>query len=251
MDEAGVTEIQAIATSVVREANNGPAFAIRVRESIGIDLKVVSGETEAALATRGALLPVSVPFDNTLIVDIGGGSTEFIFTDKTSPLFIQSTDLGVVRLTENLLHHDPPSSDEIDGVRRFINDRTTAVKKQLYTQGFTVPFTSNVLLIGIAGTPTTMAAMDLQLEEYDRERVTNHTLSQSRIRSLFQRLCDKSSTQRLTLPGMQQGREDLIIPGMLITLQVMETFELDPLRVIDSGILEGLILMQEPIDSIL
>lgn len=243
MDDLKVESLVAVATSVVREACNGKKFINRVKDSAGIDITVITGEIEAKLATRGALLPIQSPFDHVLIFDIGGGSTEFIFTNGTNPLFIESTDLGVIHLTETILHDDPPTVDQIAAVRQAVRNRLTQLRSRFEGQEL-FPFSPDdrVILIGIAGTPTTIAAIDLEMKEYDRDRITNHKLTSPHIEKIFQRLIQLPNAQRLNIPGLQKGREDLIIPGIIITQEVMDVFNLAPLRIIDSGILEGILL---------
>ncbi len=247
--DLGTESVVAVATSVVREASNKQTFVERAEKTAGIYVRVISGETEAALATRGALLPVTLPFDHALILDIGGGSTEFILTNGISPHLIESTDLGVVRLTEESLHHDPPDASELAALEQTITNRIRKVRKLFQAKGG-LPFRpgSRIILVGIAGTPTTIAAIDLQMQEYDQKRITNHTLTRKGVEKIFQRLVHKTTTERLLIPGLQKGREDLIIPGLMITLGVMDIFELMHLRVIDSGILEGIILADYIVD---
>ena len=241
--ECATDKILAVATSVVRDAHNGADFIGQVREQTGIEIVTISGETEALLACRGALLTVDVDYDQAFILDIGGGSTEFILTQRTAVLRVESIDLGVVHLTDKHLHHNPPQEEELVTIERIIATKIQNVKKQFQTASL-YPFSCDhrIILIGIAGTPTTLAALDLQLAQYDREKVTNHLIEIKRIREIFQKLIAMTAEKRLSLPGLQKGREDLIIPGILITMGVMDIFEFSTLRVIDSGILEGLAL---------
>ena len=241
--ERKTNKIIAVATSVVRDAHNGKDFIDKVRKQTEIEIIPISGKTEAELACRGALLPVDGEHDQALIFDIGGGSTEFILTERAEALRVESIDLGVVHLTERHLHHDPPQEEELATIEKIVTTKIQNVKKQFQIASL-YPFSCDhrIILIGIAGTPTTLAALDLQLAQYDRGKVTNHLIEIKRIREIFQELITKTSVERLSLPGLQKGREDLIIPGILITMGVMEIFEFSVLRVIDSGILEGLIL---------
>lgn len=235
--------VRAVATSVVRAAANGAVFAQKVREETGLEICPISGEAEARLAACGALLPVNVAYDQALIFDIGGGSTEFIVTEGTAPREVLSIDLGVVHLTERYLHHDPPLATERAVIEEEISLAVHDVRARLGMAAL-YPFAphARVELVGIAGTPTTLAAIDLGLKEYDRDKVNNHFMSRARIRELYRELAALSSEQRLLIPGLQAGREDLILPGSMIITAVMETFGFKTLRVIDSGILEGLIL---------
>jgi exopolyphosphatase/guanosine-5'-triphosphate,3'-diphosphate pyrophosphatase len=241
--ERKTNKIIAVATSVVRDAHNGKDFIDNVREQIEIEIILISGETEANLACQGAVLPVDCEYDQAFIFDIGGGSTEFILTQRTEVLKVESIDLGVVHLPEKYLHHDPPQEEELAAIEKIVATKIQNVKKQFQIASL-YPFSCGhrIILIGIAGTPTTLAALDLQLAQYDREKVTNHLVEIKRVREIFRELIVKTAAERLSLPGLQKGREDLIIPGILITMGVMEVFEFSVLRVIDSGILEGLVL---------
>ncbi|WAC08580.1 MAG: Ppx/GppA phosphatase family protein [Thermodesulfobacteriota bacterium] len=236
-------KIIAVATSVVRDAHNGKDFIDKVREQTGIEITLISGDTEAKLACRGALLPVDCEYDEAFIFDIGGGSTEFILTRMTDVLRVESIDLGVVHITEKYLHHDPPQEEELTAIEKIVATKIQTIKKQFQSASL-YPFKRDhrIILIGIAGTPTTLAALDLQLAQYDRGKVTNHLVEIKRIKEIFQGLIVKTVAERLSLPGLQKGREDLIIPGIIIAMGVMEIFEFSALRVIDSGILEGLVL---------
>ncbi|MCD6353773.1 MAG: exopolyphosphatase [Proteobacteria bacterium] len=236
-------EVIAVATSVVRRALNKDTFIEKVRKEAGIEIHLISGVTEAMLAAKGALLPLQEAFDHALIFDIGGGSTEFIFTKGTRHITMESIDLGVVHLAEVFLLNDPPQKNELVALDKTIQAKIQPVKQRFRDYGL-YPFKPDcrVILIGIAGTPTTLAAIDLKLVKYERTRVTNHTLNSGRIVEIFQQLTKKTAAERLLIAGLQKGREDLIIPGVLIVKGIMNTFGFSTLRVIDSGILEGIML---------
>ena len=236
-------KVIAVGTSVVREARNGSIFIQRAKEETGIQVNLISGEIEATFAAKGALLPVTVEFGQAFIFDIGGGSTEFILTHGTKVVKVESIDLGVVHLAEEYLHADPPRQNEMAILEKIIHSKIEMVRERFET-GMMCPFDSDsmTILVGIAGTPTTLAAIDLKLAPYDRERATNHILETTRITEIFQELIGKSAAERLLTPGLQKGREDLIVPGTMIVREIMNTFGLSLLRVIDSGILEGLLL---------
>ncbi|MBN2468469.1 MAG: exopolyphosphatase [Deltaproteobacteria bacterium] len=237
----------AVGTSVVRNARNRIAFIETVRRETGIEIHPVSGLVEARLAARGALLPVNDPDDSAFIFDIGGGSTEFIFTSNAEVLRMETIDLGVVHLTEHYLLTDPPRKGELTALKETVYPKVAAVRENFQSAGF-YPFSTGAQtrLIGIAGTPTTLAAIDLRLSEYDRGKVTNHCLTSDRIRELFEDLTKKRAEERLLTPGLQKGREDLIIPGIIIVEAVMDLFGFAVLRVVDSGILEGILLSIPP-----
>ena len=241
--EVGVDKTIAVATSVIREAKNGRDFIEKARGKTGIEVIPISGETEAELSARGALLPVNSEYNQALIFDIGGGSTEFILAQGNKLLRTESIELGVVHLAEEHLYNDPPQKKELAVIEKIIHSKIQKVR-QHFQDSSLYPFKpdSRVILIGIAGTPTTLAAIDLKLAEYDREKVINHTLPSERIEEIFQELIRKKATDRLIMPGLQKGREDLIIPGIIIVKEVMGIFGFSVLRVIDSGILEGVVL---------
>ena len=238
-----VDKVIAVATGVVRKAKNRLDFIQKVKEEAGIEIHPISGEIEAKLSARGALLPVNSEFDRALIFDIGGGSTEFILTQGTELLMVESIDLGVVHLCEEQLYNDPPKKKELTEIEKIVDFKIREVRKRFQRASF-FPFKpeSRVILIGIAGTATTLAAIDLKLVEYDREKVINHTLEIKRITEIFRELIRIPAAQRLSVPGVEKGREDLIIPGLIIILKIMEFFDFSVLRIIDSGILEGLVL---------
>jgi exopolyphosphatase/guanosine-5'-triphosphate,3'-diphosphate pyrophosphatase len=239
----GADKVIAVATGVVRKAKNSLNFIQRVKEETGIEIHPISGEIEAKLSARGALLPVNSEFDQALIFDIGGGSTEFIFTQGTDLLMVESIELGVVHLSEEQLYNDPPQKKELTKIEKIVDFKIREVRKRFQRASF-FPFKpeSRVILIGIAGTATTLAAIDLRLYEYDREKIINHTLQSKRIAEILRELIRMTAAKRLSVPGLEKGREDLIIPGLIIVLKIMKAFGFSVLRVIDSGILEGLVL---------
>lgn len=241
--ELGVDKTIAVATSVVREAENGKDFIEKVRAETGIEIISISGKTEAKLACQGALLPVDCEYDQAFIFDIGGGSTEFILTQGTELLSVESINLGVVHLAEQYLHTDPPQQHELAAIEKTIHSKIENVRERFQNAAL-YPFEpgAKIILIGIAGTPTTLAAIDLKLVDYDREKVTNHLLERKRIDEILQELVGKRAAERLLMPGLQKGREDLIIPGTLIVSALMDIFGFSTFRVIDSGILEGILL---------
>lgn len=239
----GADKVIGVATGVVRKAKNSQDFIQRVKEEAGIEIQLISGEIEAKLSARGALLPVNSEFDQALIFDVGGGSTEFILTHGTELLMVESIDLGVVHLSEEQLYNDPPQKKELTEIEKIVDFKIRDVRKRFQRTSF-FPFKPNsrVILIGIAGTATTLAAIDLRLVEYDREKIINHTLESKRIAEILRELIRMPAAKRLSVPGLEKGREDLIIPGLIIVLKIMKVFGFSVLRVIDSGILEGLVL---------
>ena len=226
-----------VGTSALREAKNRAMFQARARDEFGVEVSVVSGETEARLSllgVRAALPHLAARFT---MMDIGGGSTEFVRAESNRVRAAVSTGLGVVKLTEGFLHTDPPTPGEILGAREAVTARLVSARdKVLAGVGPAEP------LVGTAGTVTTLAAMDLALERYDPARVTGHTLSCTRVAEILQACAAVPLAQRKTFIGLESARADVIIAGMIICIGVMETFGFPVLTVSDGGLREGILL---------
>jgi exopolyphosphatase/guanosine-5'-triphosphate,3'-diphosphate pyrophosphatase len=235
------SRIHAVATSVVREAGNGADFCSRVAQLTGIIITVLSGAEEARLTLAGVLASVRAA-DLCLIVDIGGGSTELILAGDGLPLHTTSVRLGVVHLSEALLHRDPPSHAELLSLNAIIHERLDSALAHDFSSSLLSLSPSSVRLIGTAGTITTLAAIDQEMEDYDPARISNHRLSRATIDAIFHRLAAMMRDQRTTVAGLEKGREDLIIPGTAILLSLMHRFGCDTITVSDGGLLEGILI---------
>ncbi len=235
MAQAGVDRYRAVATEAVRKASNSQEFLERVRHETGLCLEVISGEEEAYLSCLGVLAAIEPQPRQCLIFDIGGGSTEFVFWHENQVRFRASYPLGVVRLCED---HSGISAqkDYIACVirRLFADFDRYEVKNQVLMQ--------ECSLIGTAGTVTTLAAADLKLLQYDWKLVNNHILAHQTLVDMLETLELLSSEQREQLPGIEPGRGDLIVPGLLSVLSIMEALGQDRLIVSDFGLLEGTLL---------
>ncbi len=227
-----VDQVRAVATSAVRDAVNGQAFIARVLDESGIRLQVIDGVTEGSIGLAGLLAGLDQQPHQLLMFDVGGGSTEYTFARGASPLFVQSLPLGVVRLTEG-----KPGPTEMT---EKINRELDRLQQQLDQAEVIV--SADTLLVGTAGTATTLAAISLGMSEYDYRRVNNHTLAGAEIRRIYELLLPLSPPERLRVPGLEQGREDLIIAGCLITLLTLERFGMHQMQVSDYGLLEGLVV---------
>lgn len=235
-DEIGrfrVTRVRAVATSAVRDAVNGREFCARILRETGICLEVIDGRREGLLTLRGVLAGLDATSDNLLVFDVGGGSTEYTLSKGVNPLFSTSLPLGVVRLTEG---KGSPEAMQEKVIREL-----GLLRAELDT-GNLLQLLDHATLVGTAGTATTLAAISLGMTDYDYRRVNNYTLSLQEIRGIFSRLLPMTPAERLTVPGLEEGREDLIIAGILITMATMETFGLSRLKVSDFGLLEGVLL---------
>jgi exopolyphosphatase/guanosine-5'-triphosphate,3'-diphosphate pyrophosphatase len=232
--EYGDIPIRVVATSAVREASNRDEFVRLAKEQAGLNVEVISWEEEAQLTVEGVFwkLPSS---GKTLIFDIGGGSTEFIFSEDRQVLASVGTSLGVVRLTEQFISQHPVDTREYQNLKNHIREQLDRVHFRL---GESKP----EKLIGTAGTVTTLAAMDCNLFPYDPEKIHGLVLPLNNIRHLFENLKSKSLEQRLKIPSLEQGREDLIIAGTTLVLEIMEVFHCSHLTVSEYSLREGILL---------
>ena len=230
----GDIPVRVVATSAVREASNRDEFVYLAKERAGLDVEVISWEEEARLTVDGVFwkLPSS---GKTLIFDIGGGSTEFIFSQDKQVLASAGTSLGVVRLTEQFISQHPINAGEYQNLK-------THIREQLDRVHFRLGDPTPEKLIGTAGTVTTLAAMDRNLFPYDPEKIHGLVLPRDNIQRLFEDLKSKSLEQRLQIPSLEQGREDLIIAGTALVLEIMEVFHCSHLTVSEYSLREGILL---------
>jgi exopolyphosphatase/guanosine-5'-triphosphate,3'-diphosphate pyrophosphatase len=232
LKQHGVTKVRAVATSAVRDALNGKDFSEEVSARTGICLEVIDGNEEAILTLRGVLAGLDKRSGDYFIFDVGGGSTEYTLTQGETPVFTRSLPLGVVRLTEGKITYDAMN----DKISRELANLVGEIEKAGLKKSI-----ANTVLVGTAGTATSLAAIHLKMEDYDYRRVNNYCLSINSIKEILTELLPMSFEERLTVPGLEKGREDLIIAGILITIKTMETFDFKQLKVSDYGLLEGLI----------
>jgi len=230
--EHGATRIRAVATSAVRDAANGAEFVEQVLRETGISLTVIDGTAEGRLTLAGVLAGLDRHQDELLIFDVGGGSTEYTVARGGEACFIRSLPLGVVRLTEGKI--TPAAMQE--KIRRELD----LLGREMDSAGCRV--SPGIPLIGTAGTATTLAAISMEMRDYDYRKVNNALVSRQEIREIYERLLPLFPQERLQVPGLEKGREDLIIAGTLITLQTMEMFGVETLKVSDYGLLEGLVV---------
>ncbi len=234
IEEYNVEKVKAVATSVVREAVNGYEFLERVQKETGIGAEVIAGEEEARLTVAGVLKSVSADSEYSIIFDVGGGSTEYVFVKEGEILGLRSTNLGVVHFTESFLRGDIPSKSDIDML-------SEEIWHILYSELLWIPKVdgNNLTLIGTAGTPTTLAAIELGLEKYDPDLVNGFILKKDAALNIFNTLIGLPARERLLIRGLEKGREDVIIPGAIIVLRTMDRFDQDEILVSDGGLLEG------------
>jgi exopolyphosphatase/guanosine-5'-triphosphate,3'-diphosphate pyrophosphatase len=216
-ERLGAERTLLVATSAVRDAENGEAFLGEIEWSYGFATKLASGDEEAELMLRG----VGEIDPGTLVLDVGGGSTELV-----TPRERASVDVGSVRLTERLLHSDPPRIEELDACAAYIRGQ--------------LPVLDVDDAVGVAGTITTLAALDLGLPAYDRERVDGHRLSLEGVARQLQRLAALPVAERRKVPALEPERAPVIVGGAVIVREVMAAYGLDELRVSERDILDGI-----------
>ena len=233
-----VERIRVAATAAVRDAANAAEFERPVGELAGSPPEIVSGEEEARLSFLGATrgLDAPPPF---LVLDIGGGSTEFVVGSK-DPSAAISTQMGSVRLTERFVRSDPPAASELDWMRAAVDDVLDDVDRA-------IPARDAPTFVAVAGTSTTVQAVALGLEFYDPERIHRTRLSRDEAARVASRLAGMTTAERAALPVMAPGRADVIVAGSMILVEVMERFGFDEAIVSETDILDGHVLeMLEP-----
>jgi exopolyphosphatase/guanosine-5'-triphosphate,3'-diphosphate pyrophosphatase len=235
LESLGSERALLIATSAVRDAENGDAFLGEIEWSYGFTTRLLTGDEEAELTLRG----VGDAGTDALVVDIGGGSTELIGAGHRI-----STELGSVRLTERFLPSDPPTEDELDALG-------AAARFALATE---VPETLTARRgIGVAGTITSLAALDLGLVEYNRERVHGHRLGDAAVRAQLERLAALPLAERRRVPGLEPERAPVIVAGAVILREVMRHFNLAAIEASERDILYGIALeaaaLPEPVEG--
>jgi exopolyphosphatase/guanosine-5'-triphosphate,3'-diphosphate pyrophosphatase len=228
-----VMKVRAVATSAVRDAANRKEFCDLILMECGIKLEVIDGETEGLLTLGGVLAEINERSENLMVFDVGGGSTEYTLASAENVLITQSLPLGVVRLTEGNI----TCADMEEKILRELS----TIRGKLANKGF-LPFLEHAVLVGTAGTATTLAAISLKMTDYDYRLVNNHVIGIDEIKEIFSILLPMTLEQRLAVPGLEKGREDLIIAGTLITIKTMEIFGFSRLKVSDFGLLEGVFL---------
>ena len=235
IEKGGAREVVAVATSAVRDAANRDEFLAEVKRKCGWDVTVLSGEEEARLSLLGIRVGLPPDTDRYIALDIGGGSTEFMKAAPDQPPVMVSINEGVIRLTEACLRSDPPKPDDVAAARARIRNNLNTVKDKL---GAVAGFR----LVGTAGTITTLAAMDQQLEAYVPKRIQNYRLSWDAVRRILGDLTSRTNAQRRELKGLEPGREDLMVAGTLILLECMERFGFVECLVSDYGLREGILI---------
>ncbi len=234
MDRArslGAEHIAGVATAGLRDASDGPDFLANVQQRTGLSLEIISGQTEAQLSYLSTQKGLGInPAERLLIVDIGGGSTELIRAASGQAQEVVSLQLGSVRLTERIIHHDPPSPSERETLQALVD---TSVRDLGWSY-------RPDKVVGIAGTVTTLCAISLGIEQYSPERVHGFRLMATEVLRLIELLGSIPLERRKQLPGMEPARADVLFAGAIILERVMNHFESGELVVSDQGVRWGL-----------
>ena len=228
----GVQKIRFCATSATRDATNRHLFIDGVKERLGIEPEVISGEEEAALSFAGAIQDLPQEDGPFLVVDIGGGSTEFVY-GQSSVEFAKSVNIGCVRMSERHFTQDPAGVQEIEDARIDIQE---AIK----VAASIVPITKAKTLVAVAGTATTVAAAALELGEYDRHSIHLSRISAEKTHIASQRFLSMTREERLALGYMHPGRVDVIAAGSLVLSEIMKATGAKEFIASESDILDGM-----------
>jgi exopolyphosphatase / guanosine-5'-triphosphate,3'-diphosphate pyrophosphatase len=233
IDEKGAERVVALATSAVRDSDNGDEFRDAVDDRFGFELRTISGDEEARLTFLGATSAREDRDAPTLVIDIGGGSTELVTgRPGDDPDFHVSTQAGSVRQTERHLHDDPPTPDQTaalrDELRTIVEGAVPAPVRESVTRG-----------IAVAGTATQLAAIDLGLAERDRERVHGHVMERSSVHRMLDQLASVPLEERRRTRGLDPDRAPTIVAGAAILAEVMEAFGLGQVEASERDILHG------------
>ena len=235
MDELGVPpgRVRITATSAARDAANRDDFFGPATEVVGAAPELLSGEEEGRLSFLGAttgLDPALAPF---LVVDIGGGSTEFSVADGSI-----SVDVGCVRLSETYLHSDPPAPEELHACISVTTEYIKDVVRELPA------VTEARTFVGLAGTITTVAAVEIGLATYDRDAIHHFVLTHEAAEDVFRTLATESRADRIHNPGLEEARADVIVGGCCVLVAIFRELGFDECLVSEADILDGLVLSQ-------
>jgi exopolyphosphatase/guanosine-5'-triphosphate,3'-diphosphate pyrophosphatase len=239
MDRHGVGAVRATATSAARDAANRDAFFGPAADALGAPLELLAGAEEGALSFAGATADLSGQPGSYLVVDIGGGSTEFVAgaideRGRATLSGVESLDVGCVRITERFLASDPPTESELAEASRYLAAEVAGVLERV------TGARSADTLIGLAGTVSTLASIDLGLVDYDRSKIHHHRLRADRVVALGDRLVALSSDRRRNVPGMESARAEVIVGGLVVLRAILDATGFATMLVSESDILDGL-----------
>ncbi|MBI2618578.1 MAG: Ppx/GppA family phosphatase [Ignavibacteriales bacterium] len=230
----GSNRVIACGTSALRDAGNADEFVEFIKRKLGVEIRILTGNEEAELTYRGAVSEFLEGEKNSFftVLDIGGGSTELTVGQGMNVLSKHSLDIGCVRLTERFLKTSPPSSLSMSQTLTAIRERVSKIPS----------VSSNSRLIGVAGTVTTLAALDLNLPEYDPQKVSGHELTYEVIQQTSSKLRIKTVEEMKAYPQILPGRADVLLAGIVILLEVMSHLNIQAITASDRGLRYGIAL---------
>ncbi|THV32196.1 Ppx/GppA phosphatase family protein [Glycomyces paridis] len=234
--EHGAEAVRMVATSASRDAANAADFTAMVASVLGREPEVITGDEEARLSFTGAVATLPAHEGQRLLLDIGGGSTEFVRGDGAEVLAAISVDVGCVRMTERHLHSDPPLESELDAA---VADVTAVADKALAVADADRQATE---LVAVAGTATTIAAIALGLKAYDAEAIDGTRLTYAQVAAVAADLAAAGHAERLAIPVMHPGRADVIVGGAVVLRTIMERSGIDEVLISEHDILDGIAL---------
>ena len=247
MDDHGVVRARLVATSAARDAVNADEFFTAAEDATGVHPELLSGQQEGELSFVGATasLPDRERRSQVLVVDIGGGSTELVIGRTRQgpgpvagiPATVRavSLDIGCVRLSERFFHHDPPLVGEMAEAHGVVETEVGRAREELPA------VEADATLIGLAGTVSTLAALELKLDHYERARIHHARLTRDTVERWLHTLATEDRRARLRRPGMVEGRADVIVGGVLVLAAVMAGFDKAACLVSEDDILDGIV----------
>ena len=233
MDRHNVERVRMTATSAARDALNRAEFFDAAELVVGARPELLSGDEEGRLSFAGATAELDAADGPFAVVDIGGGSTEFA-VGSTEPDGVLSLDIGCVRITEKFIHSDPPAPEELSQAISVVHSYLEDVARE-------IPSVKEARrLVGLAGTVTTMAAVEIGLPVYDRDRIHHFVLTRDAAEDVFRTLATESRADRIFNPGLEEERADVIVGGAAVLVAIMRHFDFEDCLVSEADILDGL-----------
>jgi exopolyphosphatase/guanosine-5'-triphosphate,3'-diphosphate pyrophosphatase len=245
--QEGSKSVRAFATSAARDASNASELLASVRSASGLNVEIISGNQEADWVFQGITSDSRFASDPLLLLDVGGGSTEFILGQGSAKHFQHSFALGTVRLMEKFPHHDPPGKEDLATCRAWLRqflrlEVSPKLKPAMEREASIYGGTKGLQLVGTGGTTSILARMEAKLESYDRERIEGVKLSASRLRWQVEHLWSLPLSERKMVVGLPKSRADVILTGAAIFEAIMEQFAFQDLRISTRGLRFGALL---------
>lgn len=234
MDRHGVGHVRITATSAARDAANRDAFFDAAESVVGARPELLGGDEEGRLSFAGATAELDLADGPFLVVDIGGGSTEFAYGTHECEA-VRSVDLGCVRVTEKFLHRDPPGPEELHAALSVVDAHLDDLEREVPQVRTAARF------VGLAGTVSTTAAVEQGLATYDRDAIHHFVLTRAAVEDVFRTLATETVEQRRDNPGMEPQRADVIVGGLCVLVAIMRRFGLEECLVSEADILDGLV----------